>query len=249
MGIAATSLLLLAWAGAGLAQQPGTSFGQMTRPFVRITDPDLIEFFTYEFMIPETTIAYLDVVDVTNNGFGEDDLIIAYPSYRVHTPAPSDSAQRIMGTWKFKAETQIDAENVSAATFDSLNAETPENAILSGLLHALERNYFDFPIKILFERDRESFRFQMWDYNQTALYYTPPPPPAPDTVVTYDVVHAIREDTVFVADTTYYDMLYVFRTVSDTVFVPANMSAVEMKSDGAAAVSEEKSSPTPPRKP
>jgi hypothetical protein len=41
----------------------------------------------------------------------------------------------------------------------------------------------------------------------------------PDTVTAYDVLSVTYQDTFVVADTTIYDLLYISRTVSDTVFV------------------------------
>jgi hypothetical protein len=58
----------------------------------------------------------------------------------------------------------------------------------------------------------------MLGYNPTALCYTPPPPPVPDSVVTYDLVRVFRADTLVKTDTKLYDLIYIYKSVSDTVF-------------------------------
>jgi hypothetical protein len=83
----------------------------------------------------------------------------------------------------------------------------------------LERNYQDLPIKLYFERDQQTATFEIWGYNPVKLQYKTAPPVMPDTVTAYDIVHVLRQDTLVVADTTLYDLLFIQRTVSDTVFV------------------------------
>lgn len=72
-------------------------------------------------------------------------------------------------------------------------------------------------MKIVFERDDKGVTFEMWGYNPTTLNYAPPPP-VPDSVVTYDLVRVFRADTLMKADTKLYDLIYVYKTVSDTVY-------------------------------
>lgn len=191
---------------------------QVSVPVVSVRDQDVIDFFLFEFFIPETLVTQIDIIDATGNGFGEDDLVRTYPSQAIYFPVPSDSAQKIMNRWQFKANFQIVTEHRQAEAFENTEGERAAHGILAGLLRGLERNYRDVPIKVWFERDADGITFEMWGYNDSALVYTPPPPPVPDSVVTYDLVHVIRSDTLVQADTTLYDLIYVYKTVSDTVY-------------------------------
>ena len=61
------------------AQQ--VDFTQVTRPVVQLTDSSAIDFLLFElFFEPLETPTRLQVVDVTQNGFGPDDVLIVYPS-------------------------------------------------------------------------------------------------------------------------------------------------------------------------
>ncbi|MFQ5709653.1 MAG: hypothetical protein ACE5HO_19525 [bacterium] len=194
------------------------SVDQMSVPVVSITDKSLIDFFIFEFFIPETLVTKIDIIDATDNGFGEDDLVKTYPSQSIYFPVPSDSAQKIMNSWKFKSNFQIVTENRAPEEFENQPVESAPNGIFAAMLRGINRNYDDLPIKIWFARDSNGVTFDMWGHNQAALHYTPPPPPVPDSVTTYDLVHIIRSDTLIKADTTLYDLIYVYKTVSDTVF-------------------------------
>lgn len=192
---------------------------QVSIPTVTITDEKLIEFFLEEFMIIEDSVVQMQVIDATGNGFGEDDLIKLYPSNQIYFPVPSDTAQKIMNSWEFRANFRIDTENKPPEVYEELQTNKAPNAIFASLLRGLAYNYKDWPMKIKFERDSSGVTFEMWGYDESKIQFTPPPPPLPDSIVTFDLVHVLRSDTLFVADTTYFDFMYVFKTVSDTVFI------------------------------
>ena len=207
-------------------QSAHIKFGQIDRPYVHITDTTLIRFFMNEFFITEEHVVAMDIVDISRNGFGDDDILITYPAHRTYKLGPSEAAQKIMNEWKFKAEFEKDSELKPPSFFDHLPEERAQNAILADLLRTLQRNYKDLPIQLRFSRDSTSFRFQIWDYNKNALQYHPPPPAAPDTIPTYDVVNVIHQEKLVEADTTYYDIVYVIQTLSDTLFVPGEKGRV-----------------------
>ncbi len=203
-----------------------------------INDPKLIEFFLSEFLITDTLVTRMEIIDATGNGFGVEDLVKCYPSERIYVPTPSDTAQKVMNAWKFAANYQIVTQNSPPEVFEGTKSDAAPNAILAGLLRGLQRNYKEAPIKLYFERDAKTATFEMWGYNPTRLSYSPAPPPMPDTVTAYDVLSVTYQDTLVVADTTIYDLLYISRTVSDTVFIgadefrvkaPASLSPLEPK--------------------
>jgi hypothetical protein len=202
------------------AQKKGVKLNQMEIPYAHITDSSLIQFFLEEFFITEENVVAIDVVDISRNGFGQDDIIITYPSRKVYTAPTSEAALSVAGEWKFKAEFEKDSEIRDPSFFDNSPTNKAQNAILADLLRTIQRNYKDYPIQLRFSQDSTSFRFQIWDYNPRALIYTPPPPPLPDTVITYDVVNIIREEKFVETDTTFYDVIYIFQSMADTLFIP-----------------------------
>ena len=202
--------------------QPQASVDQKMIRVASVTDRGLIDFFLFEFLITDTGVTKLEIIDATGNGFGVEDIVKCYPSERIYVPTPSDTAQKVMNSWKFSANFQVVAQNSPPEAFEGTRVDAAQNGILAALLRGLERNYGDLPIKLYFERDNQTATFEIWGYNPSKLRYASPPPAVPDTVTSFDVVHVLREDTLVVADTTLYDLLYILHTVSDTVFVGTN---------------------------
>lgn len=212
--------LLLVWGlPAALWPQSKASVDQKIIRVASVTDPALIEFFLMEFLITDSPVTKMEIIDATANGFGVEDIVKCYPSERIYVPTPSDTAQKVMNNWRFSANFQVVTQNGPAEIFEGTKTEAAQNGILASLLRGLERNYQDWPIKLYFERDQQTATFEIWGYNPVRLQYKPAPPVVPDTVTAYDIVHVLRQDTLVVADTTLYDVLFIQRTVSDTVFV------------------------------
>jgi len=213
-------LLILCGPWSAFCQSKGAiSVDKITVPVVSVEDRQLIDFFMFEFFIPETLVTRMDIIDATSNGFGEDDLVKTYPSEAIYFPVPSDSAQQIMNSWKFKANFQIVTQDRPPEEFENIETDRAENGIFASILRGVNRNYQDKDISIWFERDAKGVTFEMWDFESQALQYTPPPPPVPDSVLTYDLVHVIRSDTLIKADTTMYDLIYIYKMVSDTLIL------------------------------
>ena len=184
-----------------------------------ITDRKLIDFFVESFLIPEEQVEKIQFIDATGNGFGEEDLIKCFPSEKTYYLFPSEEAQKVMNQWQFTSNFQSVTQVKPPEIFEQLQSEKAQNWILAGLLRSLNWHYNDKPMKIYFAQDSTTITFEMWGYNSNALQWKPPPPPPKVPETTYDLVHLFRSDTLIVADTTYYDLFYLYRTVRDTVYV------------------------------
>ncbi len=205
-------------------------FSQVTRPVVQLKDPTVINFMLDALIIlteDETTL--LEVIDITSNGFGPDDVVVVHPSMETHKlpPVLPADVQDLMNSWQLEANTQYDGANEPAANYNPENdqdlissGEKAERAILYELLLSLERNYLSEPVSILFERDKRGFTFQMWDFENRALRYTPPPPAQPDTVNAYDMLYVVRNDSLIISDTTLFDVFFVSKKVEETIWMP-----------------------------
>ena len=229
---------LLVWPIPPAAAQNGTTVDQKMIRIASVSDQNLIQFFLFEFLITDTAVTKMEIIDATGNGFGIEDLVKCYPSERIYVPTPSDTAQKVMNGWKFTANYQIVTQNSAPDVFEGTKSDAAQNGILAALLRGLQRNYKELPMKLYFERDAKTATFEMWGYSPSRLSYAAAPPAMPDTVTSYDVLSVTYQDTLVVADTTIYDLLYISRTVSDTVFVgldefdiktPADLPPVDAK--------------------
>jgi hypothetical protein len=181
--ICAASAAALAglWQPIEAQQDPAIDFSQVTRPVVLVTDSLTIDYLLFElFVEPLEQPTRLQLVDVTQNGFGPDDVMVVYPSVEVYLipEIVPDSVQTIMSGWQPEAEYRMDSGNMSAEALASLIGSEPdslkraEGAILYDLVNAVERSYRDLPVALLFQRDSVGFTFQLWDYNRPSLRYT-----------------------------------------------------------------------------
>ncbi|WP_263786386.1 hypothetical protein [Salinibacter grassmerensis] len=190
--------------------------------------------------IPKDSIRRVEVVDVTGNGYGPDDLVVVYPSGETFNIDPSlvtGRVQDIMRSWSLESEFQYDGANAPAETFrpDTAQADTAdadigeaqqpprgrpqseewaEDEIMADVLETVQRNYQGEAVSLLLEKDANGFTFEMWDYTPQAMQYQAAPGGPPDTVQTRDLVYVVRSDSVI------YDVVYINRTVEETEYIP-----------------------------
>lgn len=176
-------------------------FTQVTRPVVQVTDSSAIEFLLYElFFLPLEQPNRMQVIDVTQNGFGPDDVMIVYPSVEVFVIPEfiPDTVLTVMAGWVPDVEYRMDSGNMSSSALASLIGSEPdstrraEGALLYDMVEAVERSYRDLPFSMLFQRDSVGFTFQLWDYNRPSLTYTPRLEFVPDSSVAA-VLDMLRE--------------------------------------------------------
>ncbi|NQT26544.1 hypothetical protein HQ585_14415 [candidate division KSB1 bacterium] len=190
-----------------------------------IDDPELVQLFIDEFFL-SSDINRIEVYDLNNNGFSNGDVYKTYPDEMIyHLDDPSDRVQKVMDSWEFEANFSYIGENdISSPEYlEAQSINKAGNAIVGSFIKGLNRNYKDIPVQVWFHRDENGMRFEMWGYNEDELKYMAPPPAftMPDTVETYDMLHVYRADTLVISDTTFYDFLYIYKSVSDTLFLPA----------------------------
>ena len=186
-----TGLLCLSLGVLARAQTPDIDFTQVTRPVVEVSDAQLIDFLLFELIIePIEKPTRLHVIDVTQNGFGPDDVIVVYPTaeaFMIPEFLP-DSVQTVMSSWIPEVDFKMDAGNLAADALaaliqdDELGGNRAEKTILHDVVQAVGRSYHDLPVGMLFRRDSLGFTFQMWDYNPAAMQYTPKPAEQDSTV-------------------------------------------------------------------
>lgn len=226
------------WGGEALGQAQQAEFTQVTRPVAQLSDRAAIDEFLTELIItpqiPQDSIQRVEVIDVTGNGYGPDDLVVVYPSGETFNIDPSlmtGRVQDIMRSWRLESEFQYDGANAPAEAFrpdtvrtdttgadatggPSSLAERASDGIMADVLETVQRNYRGEAISLLLEKSADGFTFEMWDYDEQALRYQAPPTGPPDTVRTRDLVYVVRSDSVI------YDVVYINRTVEETEYIP-----------------------------
>jgi hypothetical protein len=179
-----------------LAQPEKVTVDQVFMPSVTIEDNRLIQFFLNELLISEDKVDSIQILDIGRNGFGEKDLVRTFPSGDLYFVFPSDTLQRVMDRWQFEANYQIVADAKDTAAYASTYEAPPQGRILASLLAAVDRNYAGKSLKLRLERTASNVVFEMWAYDPSRLISD----------------EAVVEDKTF-------DVVFVYRTVVDTVFV------------------------------
>lgn len=227
--------------GDAYGQAKQADFTQVTRPVAELSDQAAINELLTELIItpqiPQDSISRVEVVDVTGNGYGPDDLVVVYPSGETFNIDPSlvtGRVQEIMRSWSLESEFQYDGANAPADSFrpdttqtDTADADTAETqfpqpqdedpaeyGIMADILETVQRNYQGEAVSLLLEKDANGFTFEMWDYDRQAMQYQAAPGGPPDTVQTRDLVYVVRSDSVI------YDVVYINRTVEETEYIP-----------------------------
>lgn len=198
-----------------MAQQPDNAQGRVSQisvPVMSIDNEKLVKLLMDEFFIPETLVTRMEIIDVGKNGFGAKDLVRVYPSDEIYfVEFVSQKAQQLMNDWEFKANFQIIAQNTDPSVLNDQSENKPAYNIFISLLRSLGRNYKDLPIKLKLERDSSTVTFEMWDYNEAELKFEPNPAPF--------LSDRLTQQAFSIIDSTYYDCIFIYKTVVDTVYI------------------------------
>ncbi len=231
-------LILPAFSSAGqdrpTVAEPEVS--QIFRNIAEITDRASIELILNDFLIAEDVdqVERIEIIDVSNIGFGRDDIVVVYPSLNVYiVEQPSRELAEIMRSWGIQ-EQRRDASNeltpdyfypdfadtLTETEIQERQIELVQSSIISDLLESVNRNYTDLPFSLRFERDHEGFTFQMWNYDRDAFSFNPRPPAVPDSIGVYDFIYMVSADTTIIADTLMYDIMYISKSVQEIIQLP-----------------------------
>ena len=154
----------------------GQSFDQLTRPVASLVRPSLIDTFLTELLIPPPdTLSRIDIVDLTRNGFGPDDVIILYPSqtaYPVRADVPR-LLQDIMKGWELVADYRLDATLQESHTLqpEAHRLQDAKGAISGAIVSAIAQYYQGTDIDLRLARAEEGIRLEMWNYDPDAMRY------------------------------------------------------------------------------
>ena len=175
-------LLLTAAATAWPRPSAAQSFDQLTRPIASITEASLIRTMLDELLIllPDTVeVTRVEVVDLTANGYGPDDVLIVYPSletYLLRDDVPA-SVQSIMKRWELEADYRLDASLAeSERVVEEAHRQQSATDALAGEVIAVVDRYYHAPnIDLRLSRESSGLRLEMWNFDPDAMAYVPEP--------------------------------------------------------------------------
>ncbi len=182
--ILAGTLLVLLCIRTANAQE----FDQLTRPLAALLDSTQIRAILDALLIPATgRVDRVDVIDVTANGFGPDDLVLLYPSmetYEVGADVPR-LLQESMKSWEIAADYRLDAtrEESMRVASDAHNRQDARAALTGDVLGAIARYYEGDEFDLRMSQDTAGVRLEIWNYDPASLRYRLPlQPVARDTL-------------------------------------------------------------------
>jgi hypothetical protein len=190
-----------------------------------VTDKSLINLFMREqAIVARETPDSLVVIDAASNGFGQGDLLIVYPGEATQPLLSVDEPLRsIMDNWNYNAGQITTPDTAAAQLLDHAREHhDPYRGLLGQIVRGIETYYAGPTIEGAFRCDHETTYLGLWNFDESAFRYREAPlGAAADTIHSYDLLQMISRDTVYVTDTTLYDVIYVYKTYHDTVYVPA----------------------------
>ena len=170
------TLLLLLLSGTSFGQQ----FNQLTRPVATLVRPSLIDSFLVEMLIPPPdTVSAIEVIDLTGNGYGPDDILVLYPSqeaYPISAYVPR-VLQDVMKGWELEADYRLDATLDESKTLepDAHRRKDPKDAISGAIISAVDHYYVGTDMEMRLTRGADGLRLEMWNYDPNAMQYRPWP--------------------------------------------------------------------------
>lgn len=155
-------------------------FDQLTRPVATLTDSTQIWAMLDALLIPAIgQVDQVDVVDVTANGFGPDDLVVLYPStetYEIGSDVPK-LLQETMKSWEITADYRVDAtrqEGIRIAK-DAHLQEDVRAALTGDVLQTVARYYEGDAFDLRMSQDSLGVRLEIWNYDPDEMRSGLPP--------------------------------------------------------------------------
>ncbi len=181
------------------AQQPKVDLRMVSE--ATVTDQKIIETIVLTSLIPEdpAKVDSVKFIDATNNGFGDNDLVIFYPSQAGYLFFADDRVKVMMKNWTFSEGRQIVAQNPGAGFFENGAPEDSVKAavadLLAGTIRNVDSTFQGIPVKLLFQRYSDGLiRFNVWGYDekgQAPAWLKP-------QFARVDTHYILKTDTVFI---------------------------------------------------
>ena len=132
----------------------------------------------------------------------------------------------MMTDWHYNTSQLTSPDTTAAQLFTAARTDTTGKGAFHGLLgfilRGLELYYGGEIIEGSFRRDQNSSFLELWNYDPQAFKFRESVSAASaDTIQNYDLLQIVSHDTLELSDSTMYDVIFVYKTIHDTVYVAA----------------------------
>ena len=188
-------------------------------PVAVIKDRKTIDFFIEQYFITEDHIDSMEVIDITENGFDENDVLEIYPSKRLVNLSESEAALDVMRNWKRTGFIEMVGQR-TRGQIEVHEREFPiARELFGGLVRMIEQTYEykGRKLSLFFEFDdiKGVAALKIWGFKDKKELKEKP---KSSLQFAHDVLFYTRTDTVYV-DRPVYDVIYIEQTTTDTVYV------------------------------
>ncbi len=157
----------------------GQSFDQITRPVATLTDRAVMNEILTDLIIPiPSELTSIQMVDITSNGYGPDDLLIINPTLDVHYIGDfiPPSLRSMIAQWDLEVDFRYDViREVTSQDLITAHMEEDPGATIAGIcINAIDTHYSADNMNILLKRNASSVRVELWGYDPSALSYGGP---------------------------------------------------------------------------
>mgnify|MGYP001593816801 CR=1 FL=1 len=213
------AFLLIALASTGWAQaNKEVTVTRRAVPVAVVKDEPTIKFFVDQYFITEDKIDSMLVIDITDNGFDEKDVLEIYPSKRIVSLSESDTALVMMSTWKRTGFISLTgSRTIKGGPITVVDREFPvAREFFRGMVRLVEQTYkFEGrKLSLFFEFDdpKGIASLQIWGFQNRAEMQEKP---KSNNQFAHDLLFFTRTDTVYV-DKPVYDVIYIEQTITET---------------------------------
>jgi hypothetical protein len=187
----------------------------------RLEPSDLTRELLSQQFIAYESLEYVELFDLTGDGFGEGDVIIVQPGRSSHIlRSLSAGLRQDLKQWGFAAHRELRAPvDVSPAELRETGHSI--TAMLADILEVSRSNMGNGKFEMALDADEEGILFRVWDYYPDSLYQRP------DQNLAYnrsagrivDIVEIFHQDTTYIVDSILHDLLIIESQVVDTVYI------------------------------
>lgn len=211
-------LLLLSVSSAWAQAKKEVDVSRRAVPVAVVRDRPTINFFVDQYFITENPIDSMLVIDITDDGFDEKDVLEIYPTRRIVNLSESVAALDTMRTWKRSGYIKLTGGRNEKDQIVVRDREYPvAQEFFHGLVRLVEQtyNYKGRKLSLFFEFDDITglAGLQIWGFADKRELQEKP---KSVDQFKHDLLFFTRADTVFV-NKPVYDVIYIEQI--DTVYV------------------------------
>lgn len=211
-------VLLLMFSSAWPQARKEVSVSRRAVPVAVVRDKPTIDFFVDQYFITDNPIDSMLVIDITDNGFDEKDVLEVYPTKRIINLSESEAALDTMRTWQRTGYIALTGQRNKQGQIEMREREYPvAREFFHGMVRLIEQtyNYKGRKLSLFFEFDdlQGLASLQIWGFADRNEMKEKP---KSINQFAHDLLFFTRADTVYVSKPV-YDVIYIEQV--DTVYV------------------------------